>query len=150
MQSTHEASVELHDYPLLPVVRAQWLQGCHVFQVTEHAGMSLGDLVLQEGWQPMSHNDKAQVIRQIIADVLLGLVCNVNRISAWEPCTYSVHITHQPHQDIGNDLLDDLYLVLEPQRMPALFLDQVTPEEPRLSCLRPEKIWDLWRHTELG
>jgi hypothetical protein len=82
LNAEYEASLELHDCPLLPVVRGQWLQGCHVFQVTEHAGMSLADLVKQEGWQPMSFEDKAQVIRQIIADVLMGLVCNVHRVSA--------------------------------------------------------------------
>lgn len=82
LNAEYEASLELHDCPLLPVVRAQWLQGCHVFQVSEDAGMSLADLVQQEGWQPMSVNDKVQVIRQIIADVLMGLVCNINRVSA--------------------------------------------------------------------
>jgi hypothetical protein len=82
LNAEYEASLELHDCPLLPVVRAQWLQGCHVFQVTEHAGMSLADLVKQEGWQLMSWDNKVQVIRQIIADVLMGLVCNVHRVSA--------------------------------------------------------------------
>lgn len=67
----------------------------------------------------------------MMADTLMGLLCNVNRVfGAWEPvlsCTYyPVYITHQAHQDIGNDLPDDLYLVIVTHWLPALLLHQVT------------------------
>jgi len=82
IDAEYEASLELHDCPLLPVVRGQWVGEAHIFQVQEDAGMSLEDLTRQQGWGQMAFHDKVEVAQQVTADVLLGIMCNVNRVSA--------------------------------------------------------------------
>jgi hypothetical protein len=80
LNAEFEAACQLHDCPLLPVVRGQFLQGNYIFQLTEDVGVSLEKLHVNEDWCSLSWRGQAIEIEWMVADALLGLLCNVNRV----------------------------------------------------------------------
>lgn len=75
-----EAACELHDCPMMPVVLGHFLQENYVFQVSEDAGQSLDKLQSCQGWHDLTPHDKAMHVELMLADIVLALACNVNRV----------------------------------------------------------------------
>jgi len=80
LNAEYEAACELHDCPVLPVVRAHWLEGDYVMQVTEFAGSSLSQWLRSQQWRDSSSGSKVEFVRGTLADILLGLACQAGRV----------------------------------------------------------------------